>query len=244
MVAQLLNAAAAIVDQCDEPVVPAAEMRERAVHAKLAALVYRVSSTTKDRSQLLECLDEVQALSSQAASTKSDTCSLALSVCHLDVLGALGRWEEVSNALESLPPPALKSVAERAASSATCSLETLCKILRSTVSILSKQGELDIVALARWLRTLIAYLGERRAFDEVLEHLETARSLLDSYPFPDEELDWLISYAWDQGIELLKGSAISLGNACCQAAVSLARHSAVHLHLVQRYESVRRSYGL
>ncbi|GAA5965685.1 hypothetical protein JCM3765_000927 [Sporobolomyces pararoseus] len=159
--------------------------------------------------------------------------------CHT----VLGQWSSLLELVETCEDNdssdefsliALRIICDKVSQNASsCPYEILRSIYRKSLAILYQNRALNSEELAIWLRMIIGVLISREP-EEAIKYLENAQQLVASNPaeYPKEEVSWLISTAWDYGIDLYTNNDVDEDDSTkieakkwCQLAISIARAS-------------------
>ncbi|GAA6029188.1 hypothetical protein JCM8097_001643 [Rhodosporidiobolus ruineniae] len=145
--------------------------------------------------------------------------------------------EDFETASRPLPVPLLKLATDKATASTTCPRDHLCSILRKTLVLLYARQDLNVNDMALWLRLIVAALIEREP-DTALEYLKNAAQVARSSQgeYPEEELTWLLSTAWEYGMDAYGASAVDVGGRWCSTAVELASSSGTMQGMAEKLE--------
>ncbi|GAA5997128.1 hypothetical protein JCM5350_005624 [Sporobolomyces pararoseus] len=143
-----------------------------------------------------------------------------------NLLELVGSCEE-NDSSDEFSLIALRIICDKVSQKAsTCPYEILSSIYRKTLSILYQNRALTSEELAIWLRMIIGVLIFREP-EEAIKYLQNSQQLIAKKPdgYPKEEVSWLISTAWDYGIDLFTNNDSKELEAekWCQLAISIAR---------------------
>ncbi|TNY23315.1 hypothetical protein DMC30DRAFT_46308 [Rhodotorula diobovata] len=138
---------------------------------------------------------------------------------------------------ETAPLPVLKLIVDTVTKSKSCPLDHVGAILRKTLALLYGRQDLDVSSMAMWLRMLVHPLVIRRELDHALDYVQNAQQFIEQhkYEYPEDESSWMLSTAWDEGLNAFAASSPIAGTTWCSTALEIAR--AVDSPLVETIES-------
>uniref|UniRef100_A0A0K3CEK3 BY PROTMAP: gi/647400090/emb/CDR45195.1/ RHTO0S10e06590g1_1 [Rhodosporidium toruloides] n=1 Tax=Rhodotorula toruloides TaxID=5286 RepID=A0A0K3CEK3_RHOTO len=145
----------------------------------------------------------------------------------------LGEWSSLVSLVDAaessssrLPVSVVKLVVDKAASTtSTCPADSMSKILRKTLAILYSRREVEIAEMALWLRLIVSVLIHRNDRDQALAYVENAAHFIAQHQddFPEDEANWMLATAWDEGLDLFASASPVAGEKWCSVGLKIAR---------------------
>ncbi|GAA5843074.1 hypothetical protein JCM9279_001851 [Rhodotorula babjevae] len=191
-------------------------------------------------------------------------------LAHLEDWKALVKLVETfEEAPSTAPLGVVKLVVDIVTKSTTCSLDSIRSILRKTLALLYSRQDLDVGVLflsvlapgpprahvaplarsstmALWLRMLVYELVARRDLDQALEYVQNAAQLIERHKneYPEDEASWMLSTAWDEGLNAFAASNPLAGLDWCTTSLVIARavESPLAATIEQQLEELKGRY--
>ncbi|BGP34093.1 sporulation-specific protein 22 [Rhodotorula toruloides] len=214
------------------------------VACRLATFRQRVASARKAKAEkkkeeYLQLLVEADKLIKQlerSPNTQPEKANDLLAAAYalkVEAHAELSEWNSLVSLVDAaesstsrLPVSVIKLVVDKATStSSTCPADLMSKILRKTLAILYSRREVEIAEMALWLRLIVSVLIHRNDRDQALAYVENAAHFIaqHQHDFPDDEANWMLTTAWDEGLDLFACASPIAGEKWCSLGLKIAR---------------------
>ncbi|BGP10105.1 sporulation-specific protein 22 [Rhodotorula toruloides] len=209
-----------------------ATFRQRVVSARKAI----GEKKTEEYRQLLAEADKLIKQLERSPASQSEKANELLAAAYalkVEAHAELDEWSSLVSLVDAaevstsrLPIAVIKLVVDRATSTAsTCPADAMSKILRKTLAILYSRREVEIAEMALWLRLIVSILIHRNDRDQALAYVENAAHFIAQHQddFPEDEANWMLATAWDEGLDLFASASPIAGEKWCSLGLNIAK---------------------
>ncbi|BGP50418.1 sporulation-specific protein 22 [Rhodotorula kratochvilovae] len=165
-----------------------------------------------------------------------------------DWKGLVALVETFEDDMPAAPLSIVKLVVDVVTKSVACPLEDVHTVLRKTLALLYSRQDLDVPSMALWLRMLVFALVDRRDMEQAFEYVQNAQQFIEQHQdeYPEDEASWMLTTAWDEGLNAYAASSLLAGAAWCGAGLAIARAAGSPLadHLETQLEELKDRYAV
>ncbi|GAA6000590.1 uncharacterized protein JCM10292_000499 [Rhodotorula paludigena] len=147
----------------------------------------------------------------------------------VEALVHLERWQRLAELVfeesqRDVPLTIIKLIVDKVTQSALCEHQHVSTILRKALAILYSRQDVDIPSMSLWLRAIVFSLVRMRHVDEALKYVKNAAHFVQQHKneYPEEEANWMLSLAWDEGLDAFSAHQPARGADWCETSLTIA----------------------
>ncbi|BGP26464.1 sporulation-specific protein 22 [Rhodotorula toruloides] len=209
-----------------------ATFRQRVVSARKAKGEKRHGEYCQLLSEVDKLIEQLERCSTAQPEKANDLLAAAYAF-KVEAHAEIGEWSSLVSLVDAaeastscLPVSVIKLVVDKATSTAsTCPTAAMSKILRKTLAILYSRRDIVIADMALWLRLIVSVPLHRNDRDQAFAYVENAAQFIAKHQddFPEEEANWMLATAWDEGLDLFASASPVAGDKWCSLGLKIAR---------------------
>ncbi|GJN92427.1 hypothetical protein Rhopal_005457-T1 [Rhodotorula paludigena] len=123
-----------------------------------------------------------------------------------------------------VPLTIIKLIVDKVTQSALCAHQHVSTILRKALAILYSRQDVDVYVAGRHESTIVFSLVRMRNVDQALDYVKNAAHFVQQHTdeYPEEEANWMLSLAWDEGLDAFSAHQPARGADWCETSLTIA----------------------